>query len=195
MVKFVTKDWGEISRERKTMICLEADCVSRRIPKGSIHHNLRQILGYGNPYKHRRRATPDNRYIAHPMDRGETGTCNPMRPPSDSNNNKCGLAFLFYKYSAEDGISGVMSSGNEEYIKSCIQQEGKDIQKRRLENFKKSLETLRRSYTFKLYNEIVFPHKFGSGKSGGVWSEYLSAIRVFEDKLDKDKQVIIINMV
>lgn len=105
MVQFVYKALDDIARERKTMVCLEADCVSRKIPKGSIHYNLRRILGYGNPYKHCRRARPQDRNISCRLDRGETGTCNPMKPPAtqqssrggedgDNNsnsNNRCGF--------------------------------------------------------------------------------------------------------
>lgn len=97
--------------------------------------------------------------------------------------------FLFCRYSSGDGFSDLLSSDNEEYINSCREQEGltiKDIQKRRLINFNQCLDSLRCSYTLRLYNTIVFPFMFGSGKSGGVWSDYFEAI------LDGDKRVIIL---
>nr|AYV99205.1 wssv020 [White spot syndrome virus]QVW09771.1 MAG: hypothetical protein OJPGDAPP_00003 [White spot syndrome virus] len=146
-------------RDRKTLICLTANCVSRKRKAGSAHDRAYKVLRYGNPYKYRR-PNRTHRGLALSMDQGEVGTCLPLRPMEETEENpidKCGVAFLYSNYNEGDGMTHLYN--DEEYIKKCKTIEGGTrtwVKKNRQEYFRQALETLMMSHSIKQYSNFIF---------------------------------------
>lgn len=148
------------------LVCIQANCVARKVHKGSLNEKLVTELGFGDPYSKRR---GQRRNLAYIVDQPRMGSVLIQNPPSARKESCCSIGFLFAQYNMGDG-SRLYYSSDVAYTTRCRELDKKSD---RLSAFKKCLSEL----PFDMYSAICFPMYIGCSAAGGDWREYLDVLK------------------